>query len=77
MGPSLRDKDWIYGGTDMQVFDSIAQGRAHGMPAWGTRLPEEEIWKLAAYVKSLCTPLEPDPAEQTPGETPRQRNRGQ
>jgi cytochrome c oxidase cbb3-type subunit 3 len=61
MGPSLRDVDWIYGDSDANVFSSIAEGRAHGMPAWGTRLPEDQIWKLAAYIKSLRTPLEPDP----------------
>jgi cytochrome c oxidase cbb3-type subunit III len=61
MGPSLRDVDWLYGSTDAQIFDSIAEGRAHGMPAWGTRLPEDQIWKLVAYVKSLRTPDEPHP----------------
>lgn len=61
MGPSLRDKTWIYGGSDEEVFASIAQGRAHGMPAWGTRLTDDQIWKLVAYIKSLRTPLEADP----------------
>ena len=61
MGPSLRDVQWIYGSSDAHVFDSIAHGRAHGMPAWGTKLPEEQIWKLAAYVKSLRTEREPMP----------------
>lgn len=61
MGPSLRDRTWIYGNSDQQIFTSIAQGRAHGMPAWGTRLTEDQIWKLVAYVKSLRTPLEADP----------------
>lgn len=64
MGPSLRDESWIYGSSDAMVFTSIAEGRAHGMPAWGTRLPQEQIWKLVAYVKSLRSPLEPDPPEQ-------------
>src|SRR5689334_4702817 len=35
MGPSLRDAVWIYGNSAGAVFSSIAQGRAHGMPAWG------------------------------------------
>lgn len=61
MGPSLRDEDWIYGGSDADVFDSIAEGRAHGMPAWGTKLPQETVWKLAAYIASLRTPGEPEP----------------
>jgi cytochrome c oxidase cbb3-type subunit 3 len=61
MGPSLRDEDWLYGGSDADVFDSIAQGRGMGMPAWGTRIPEAQIWQLVAYVKSLRTPREPNP----------------
>ncbi|HTK29678.1 MAG TPA: c-type cytochrome [Vicinamibacterales bacterium] len=60
MGPSLRDVDWIYGATDAQVFSSIAEGRAHGMPAWGTSLNDDQVWKLVAYIKSLRTPTEPD-----------------
>jgi len=61
MGPSLRDDVWIYGGRDGEVFGSIADGRANGMPAWGTLLGAEQIWLLTAYVQSLRTPLEPDP----------------
>ena len=64
MGPSLRDAVWIYGGDDAHIFDSIAQGRANGMPSWGGKLPQEQIWKLTAYIKSMRTPLEPDPPEQ-------------
>ena len=60
MGPSLRDVDWMYGDTDAQIFDSIAEGRAHGMPAWGTKLPEDHIWKMVAYIRSLRTDNEPD-----------------
>jgi cytochrome c oxidase cbb3-type subunit 3 len=63
MGPSLRDVDWIYGDTDAQIFDSIAEGRAHGMPSWGTKLPEDHIWKMVAYIRSLRTDNEP----QAPG----------
>jgi cytochrome c oxidase cbb3-type subunit 3 len=60
MGPSLRDQDWIYGGESAQIFNSIAEGRAHGMPAWGTKLPEDQIWKLVAYIQSLRTSKEPE-----------------
>lgn len=60
MGPSLRDAVWLYGDQDGQIFDSIVQGRANGMPAWGTQLPEAEVWKLVAYIRSLRTPQEPD-----------------
>ena len=34
--------DWRYGNTPAQVFSSIAEGRAEGMPAWGTQLPEDQ-----------------------------------
>ena len=62
MGPTLRDpKEWLYGSSDAQIFASIAEGRGKGMPAWGTKVPEEEIWKLVAYIKSLNTPQEPSP----------------
>jgi cytochrome c oxidase cbb3-type subunit 3 len=61
MGPSLRDPVWIYGGDDAHVFASIAEGRANGMPAWGTKIPQEEIWQLVAYIKSMRTPQEPEP----------------
>jgi cytochrome c oxidase cbb3-type subunit III len=61
MGPSLRDADWIYGNSDADIFDSIAAGRAYGMPAWQGLLPDQEIWKLVSYIKSLRTSDEPDP----------------
>lgn len=53
MGPDLTDKAWRYGGSDVDVFNSIYRGRAQGMPAWGSMLPESQIWELAAYVRSL------------------------
>ena len=59
MAPSLRDVDWIYGNNDAQVFSSIAEGRARGMPSWHTRLTADQIWKLVAYIKSLRTRNEP------------------
>jgi len=61
MGPSLRDEIWLYGNTPGKIFNSIAEGRAHGMPAWGTRLPDRDIWALTAYIQSLRTREEPEP----------------
>jgi cytochrome c oxidase cbb3-type subunit 3 len=61
MGPSLRDNAWLYGGSHAQVADSIAEGRANGMPAWGQMLTEAQIWQITAYVKSLRTSHEPQP----------------
>jgi len=61
MGPSLRDVDWLYGNRDAQLFSSIAEGRAHGMPAWQPQLTPDQIWKLVTYVKLLRTRNEPNP----------------
>jgi cytochrome c oxidase cbb3-type subunit 3 len=63
MGPSLRDAAWMYGGKPADIHDSIASGRAHGMPSWGKLLPDEYIWELQAYISSLRTPEEPQPPE--------------
>jgi putative membrane protein len=64
MAPSLRDADWIYGGRDDQIFSSIIEGRAHGMPSWQRHLTADQAWKLEAYIKSLGTRNEPQPPSQ-------------
>ena len=46
---------------DAQLFSSIAEGRAHGMPSWQPRLTADQIWKLVTYIKSLRTRNEPQP----------------
>jgi cytochrome c oxidase cbb3-type subunit 3 len=53
MGPPLMDDEWLYGSRPEQVYASIIQGRPNGMPAWGGRLPDEQVWKIVAYVRSL------------------------
>lgn len=61
MGPSLRDEVWLYGANHAQIANSIAEGRAYGMPAWRTRLTRTQIWQITAYLKSMRTDHEPDP----------------
>ena len=53
MGPPLMDDKWRYGGRIDQIAATIAEGRPNGMPAWRGRLTDDQIWKLAAYVRSL------------------------
>ena len=53
MGPPLMDDEWRYGGRLDQIAATIAEGRPNGMPAWGGKLTEDQIWKLAAYVRSM------------------------
>ena len=53
MGPPLMDDQWRYGGRLDQIAASIAEGRPNGMPAWRDKLTDDQIWKLAAYVRSM------------------------
>jgi cytochrome c oxidase cbb3-type subunit 3 len=53
MGPSLADGRWHFGGSPGEVFQSIYEGRPDGMPAWGGRIADDQIWRLVAYVRSL------------------------
>ena len=53
IGPPLMDDKWIYGGEIDQVYLSIAQGRANGMPAFAGKISPDQIWQLAAYVRSM------------------------
>lgn len=53
IGPPLIKKNWIYGGEPANLFDTIVKGRPNGMPSWGGRIPEYQIWQLVAYIRSL------------------------
>lgn len=52
-GPPLMDDQWIYGGEIDQIYLTIVQGRPNGMPAFGGKIPSQQIWQLAAYVRSM------------------------
>lgn len=54
MGPPLMDDTWIYGSEPEQVFATIVQGRPNGMPSFGGRIADYQVWQLAAYVRSLA-----------------------
>ena len=55
MGPSFQDGRWHFGGSPGEVFESIYQGRPDGMPSWGGRITNDQIWMLTAYVRSLSS----------------------
>jgi cytochrome c oxidase cbb3-type subunit 3 len=57
MGPALMDDKWIYGHEPENIFATITQGRPNGMPAFGGRIPDDQVWQLAAYVRSLSGQL--------------------
>jgi len=53
MGPALSNAKFIYGSEPANIYLSILQGRPAGMPAWGEMLPDQVIWDLVAYIKSI------------------------
>ena len=53
MGPPLMDSHWIYGGQPDQVFSTIVEGRPNGMPSFRHKVPNFQVWQLAAYVRSM------------------------
>lgn len=53
IGPPLIKERWIYGGEPANLFDTIVKGRPNGMPTWGGKIPEYQIWQLVAYVRSM------------------------
>jgi len=71
MGPSLMDTEWIYGGRLEDIHATIVEGRPNGMPKWGGLIPDEQIWQIAAYVRSLSLPETlAASTNNTPGQSP-------
>lgn len=62
IGPALMDDKWIYGSQPDQIFATIVEGRPNGMPSFRNKLPDYEIWQLAAYVRSLSGQVPKDAA---------------
>ena len=53
MGPALMDAKWIYGSNAEQIFADVMEGRPNGMPSFRGKIPEDQVWQIAAYVRSL------------------------
>jgi cytochrome c oxidase cbb3-type subunit III len=60
IGPPFAVPTFIYGNAPGNIFQSIVQGRPHGMPAYGGKAPDEVLWMIAAYVESLSRPHQRD-----------------
>ena len=57
IGPALMDAKWRYGSDPASIYATIAYGRPNGMPSFGQHVPEDQIWQLVAYVRSLSGQL--------------------
>jgi cytochrome c oxidase cbb3-type subunit III len=53
IGPALMDARWIYGADPDKIFQSIAEGRPNGMPAFRGKVPDFHLHRLVAYVRSM------------------------
>ncbi len=62
IGPALMDDKWIYGAEPEQIYSTIIEGRPNGMPAFGLRVPSQQVWQLVAYVQSLSGQVPQDAA---------------
>jgi cytochrome c oxidase cbb3-type subunit 3 len=62
IGPALMDGQWKYGSEPAAIFASITQGRPQGMPSFGGHIPEDQVWQIVAYVRSMSGQLRKDVA---------------
>ncbi|MBF0566878.1 MAG: c-type cytochrome [Nitrospirae bacterium] len=53
VGPDLLAEKTIYGDSDSQFYESVAKGRANGMPPFDRQLGPDRIWKVVSFIKSL------------------------
>lgn len=53
IGPPLMDEEWVYGASTQNIHDTIVQGRPNGMPSYGGHIADDQVWKIAAYVRAL------------------------
>lgn len=53
IGPALMDDRWLYGSAPQAIFQTIVEGRPNGMPAFRGKLDDQQVWQLAAYVRSM------------------------
>jgi len=79
MGPALSDERWLYGDKPDQIFKTIMEGRPNGMPSFKGRIPEDQVWQLVAYVRSMsglaATNAAPSRSDSTGGLTPAENDR--
>lgn len=51
--PNLTDREWLYGGSEDAIYNTIYNARNSHMPAWQDRLDDASIKALAVYVHTL------------------------
>jgi cytochrome c oxidase cbb3-type subunit 3 len=62
IGPALMDAQWIYGQKPVDIYATIVEGRPNGMPSFRHKIPDSQVWQIAAYVRSMSGQLRKDVA---------------
>lgn len=62
IGPALMDAQWIYGDKSENIYATIVEGRPNGMPSFRHKIPDSQVWQIAAYVRSMSGQLRKDVA---------------
>ena len=62
IGPPLMDNYSVYGSQPQNIFTTIVEGRPNGMPSFRNRIPQYQVWEIAAYVRSMSGLLPKDVA---------------
>lgn len=62
IGPPFMDEEWRYGGEIEQIRASILEGRPNGMPSFAGRIPDQQVWQIAAYIRSMSGNVAKDAA---------------
>lgn len=70
IGPALMDAEWIYGSSLEQIHSTIVQGRPNGMPSFAGKIPDYQVWEIAAYVRSMSGLLPSDVSPSRSGHMP-------
>jgi cytochrome c oxidase cbb3-type subunit 3 len=60
IGPALMDAQWIYGDQPENIYSTIVEGRPNGMPSFRFKIPDNQVWQLVAYVRSMSGQLRKD-----------------
>jgi putative heme-binding domain-containing protein len=69
-GTDLTSGEWMHGGTDSDLFQTISRGVPGTEMPGGANLSDDEVWMLIAYLRSLATgtPV-PERGDASRGET--------
>jgi cytochrome c oxidase cbb3-type subunit 3 len=79
------DDVWIYGSEPQNIYATIVQGRPNGMPSFRGKIPDQQVWEIVAFVRSLSGQLPKDVApgrsdemyaHKPPSSTPKEQPNG-